>query len=299
MAIGELSKDEQLDLDKPVVGLTDSYDAIEEGVRSVDGDVVEASVDAVRVAKNIDSVYGRLGSIITEAAQKFGLRADQMPKRSIVKLIKDQLQSADRYAAKVNGKDITFEMIDEEGTRLAEILVDPRMDRGFLKATLGEYKDELNKLTGKVKSLSDVGYNAAFKAISGYLDEYVNMDMDKAAAYLMHSQGGQVADIAEGIRYVESEEAIQRAQEMILDRLEYLMVEKGFASYNRGASLNFLNTWKRYTGDPTALKEAAQAAKEGNEDFLVNISRDSKQTIDTLRTITKERPNYLTPLVMA
>ena len=299
MGIGELSKEEELDLDKAVVGLSDAFDSMDEGVRSVDGDVADAAVDAVRIAKNIDSVYGRLGTIISEAAQRFGLRADQMPKRTIVKTIKDQLKAADKFAANVNGKGITFEMIDEEGTRLAEILVDPRMDRGFLKATLGEYKDELNKLTGKVKSLSDVGYNAAFKAISGYLDEYVNMDMDKAAAYLMHSQGGQVADIAEGIRYIESEDAIQRAQEMILDRLEYLMVEKGFASYNRGASLNFLNTWKRYTGDPNALKEAAQAAKEGNEDFLADISAHSKQTIDTLRTLSKDRPTYLTPLIEA
>ena len=262
-------------------------------------DVQDAAVDAVRIAKNIDTVYGRLGSIITEAAQKFGLRADQMPKRTIVKSIKDQLQAADKFRAKVGNADITYEMIDEEGTRLAELLVDPRMNRGFLKATLGEYKDELNKLSGKVKSLSDVGYNAAFKAISGYLDEYVNMDMDKAAAYLMHSQGGQIADLAEGIRYIESEEAIKRAQEMILDRLEYLMVEKGFAAYNRGASLNFLNTWKRNVGDPSALNEAAQVAKEGNDNYLKELAADSKRTVDTLRTINEERPGFLTPFTMA
>ena len=125
------------------------------------------------------------------------------------------------------------------------------------------------------------------------------MNVNKAAAYLTHSQGGQVADIAEGIRYVDNEETIRRAQEMILDRLEYLMVEKGFASYNRGASLNFLNTWKRYTGDPNALKEAAQAAKEGSDEFLENIANEAKLSIETLRTINKERPNYLRPMRMA
>lgn len=299
MGISELSEAEEAALDKPVVGMSDSFDSIDEGVRSVDGDVQDAAIDAVRVAKNIDSVYGRLGSIITEGAQRLGLKAGNMPKRQIVKLIKDQLKAADRFRAKVGGTDITYEMIDEEGTRLAEILVDPRMDRGFLKATLGEYKDELNKLTGKVKSLSDVGYNATFKAISQYLDEYVNMDMDKAAAYLLHSQAGQVSDLAEGLRYIESDEAIRRAQGMILDRLEYLMVEKGFAAYNRGASLNFLNTWKRNVGDASALREAAQTAKQDNDEFLQNIARDSKQTIDTLRTMSKERPGFLNTLVMA
>ena len=99
-----------------------SFDSIDEGVRSVDGDVQDAAIDAVRVAKNIDSVYGRLGTIITEGAQKLGLKAGNLPKRQIVKLIKDQLQAADRFSAKVGKNTITYEMIDEEGTRLAEIL---------------------------------------------------------------------------------------------------------------------------------------------------------------------------------
>ena len=184
-------------------------------------------------------------------------------------MLKEKIKSAGKYSAEIaGGSKITFDMIDEQGTRLAEIMVDPRMDTGFLKATLAEYKDLLNKVDGMKPSLGDVGYNATMKAISSYLDEYVNMDADKAAAYLAHSLGGQVSDMAEGIRYVEGTEAVQRAQEMILDRLEYLMVEKGFAAYNRGASLNFLNTWKRLQSQPDAVREAAMAAKEGNEDYL-------------------------------
>ena len=81
LGIQELSEAEEASLDKAIVGLSDSFDSIDEGVRSVDGDVQDAAVDAVRIAKNINTVYGRLPTIITEAAQRLGLKAGNMPKR--------------------------------------------------------------------------------------------------------------------------------------------------------------------------------------------------------------------------
>ena len=88
LGIQELSEAEEAALDKAVVGLSDSFDSIDEGVRSVDGDVQDAAVDAVRIAKNINTVYGRLPTIITEAAQRLGLKAGNLPKRQLSNLLK-------------------------------------------------------------------------------------------------------------------------------------------------------------------------------------------------------------------
>ena len=295
-----LTKAEEKDLDQ-VFGVKDSFDPAEEGVRSMDKDgLVGATVDAARIQNNINTVYGRLGSVITDAALKYGLNANSLSQREVIQNLAKQIKNSGKYSAEVaSGKKITFEQIDEAGTNLAELLYDTRMDTGSIRKLLSEFKDELSKLDGNVKSLSDVGYNATMKAIKSYMDDYIEMDINKAAGYLTHSLGGQVSDMAEGARLMQGTEAVQRAQEMILDRLEYLMVEKGFAAYNRGASLNFLNTWKRLSKNPESLKQSVLAAREGNEEYLSTLAQDTKRFMNTLRTISRERPNYLEPLHLA
>ena len=286
------------DLDKPMFGIHDVFDSEEAGIRSVDDmGVIGASVDAARIATNNGTSYGRLGSIVTEAALKFGLDATNLSKRQVIKTVVDQIKGAGNYSYLYEGKKIPWDEIDKRGTDLAQIMLDPRMDSGMLKATLDSFMNEVDGL----KNLNDVGYNGAFKAIKGYMDEYINMDTLKAQAYVTTSLAGQVSDLAEGARYMEGTAAIERAQEQILDRMEYLMVEKGLASYVRGSGLNNINLWKklRYLNDPKKLLEVAKDARESTEDALSRIIPRAKNTANTLRDISKERPEFLVPLQMA
>jgi len=289
------------DLDTPVFGAENVYNLDESGVRSADpGGVFGAAVDQVVTAKNLEGPYSRLGSIVTEGAIKYGLNANDMTKRTLVKAIADQIKQGGRFSAELaNGRTVAFDEIDEAGTRLAEIMMDPRMDPGFLKATLNEFKDEYDKLGKKARVLSDVGYNATMKTIKGLLDEYLDIDTIKAQAYMTTSMGGQVADMAEGARLMEGTDAVSRAQEQILDRIEYLMVEKGLAAHLKGQSLNFLNTWKRLRNDPNGLKAAAQASKASTEEYLAGIVDSAKTFRQSMDTISKERPEFLKPLIHA
>lgn len=192
-AINAYRKNVEDDLDTPVFGAEDVFNIDESGVRSVDpGGVLGAAVDQVATVKNLEGPYSRLGSIATEGAIKYGLEAEEMTKRTLVKAIASQIKEGGRYSAELaSGAKVTFEEIDEAGTRLSEIMMDPRMDPGFLKATLDEFKDEYNKLGEKVQALGDVGYNAAMKTIKGLLDEYLNMDTLKAQAYMTTSKIGR------------------------------------------------------------------------------------------------------------
>jgi len=299
--IGRYNLSKETDLDKPLLGVHDVFDLDEAGTRSVDEmGVIGASVDAVRINKNLDTVYGRLGSVVSEAALKYGLEAGELPKRTIVKAIADQIKGASKYSAELaSGAKVTFDEIDEAGSRLHEILMDPRMEPGLMRATLDEFKDEYDKLGEKVRSLGDVGYNAAMKTIKGLLDEYLNMDVMKAQGYFTTSLAGQVADMAEGARLMDGTAAVARAQDMILDRVEYLMVEKGLAAYNKGSSLNFLNTWKRLRDDPKGLRAAAQAQKDATDEAVSSVVERARTFSETMRTISKERPEFLKPLAMA
>lgn len=296
--LGEYRVAKNPNLDEPMFGVHDVFDIEESGIRSVDDlGVVGASVDAARIASNKGTTYGRLGSIITEAALKKGLKAEDVTRRDIIKEITNQIKSAGKYSYRYAGGTLNFEEIDKAGGDLAQILMDPRMDSGMLKATLDNYMNEVDGM----KNLNDVGYNGAFKAIKGYMDEYLNMDTLKAQAYLTHSLAGQISDIAEGARYMEGTAAIERAQEQILDRMEYLMVEKGLASYVRGSGLNNIKIWQklRYANNPQKMAEVAENARAQTGDALANIIPRAKNTANTLREISKERPEFLVPLQMA
>ena len=276
----------------------------EAGVRTADPDgVFGASVDAVRIKNNYNTQYGRLGSIVTEAALKYGLDVNNLTKRQVVNMVTERLKAGGKYAAELaDGKKYSFEEIDAVGTELAEIMIDPRMDTGMLRAVLDDYKSIINDLGVKGRSeklLGKAGYNAAMKAIKGYMDQYINMDMQKASAYVTTSMAGQMSDIAEGARIMEGTEAVARAQEMILDRMEYLMVEKGLAAYNWGASLNFLNTWRRFSNNPEILAKAGKNAQEQTDDALKSIISRAKNSANSLREISKTRPDFLVPLQMA
>jgi len=288
---------------EPLLGYHDTFDIEEEGIRSVDPDgVIGATVDAARIQNNKGTVYGRLGNIISEAALKYGLEAGDVARKQIVDMVVENIRNAGKYSYEYVGGKVTQQEIADAGERLAEYLVDPRMDTGMLKATLDNFKNNVQRLSGTIQPLSEVGYSGTMKAIKQYMDDYANLDSFKARAYLTTSMAGQVSDMAEGARYVmDAPTAIARAQEQILDRIEYLMVEKGLASYTAGAGLANLKVWDRVAQamNPAQAAEIAENARSKTDDALRNLLTRAKTTVNTLRTISEDRPEYLVPLQMA
>ena len=186
--LGAFHKATEIDLDQPLKGVHDLFDANELGLRSVDLDGVPGvTADAARIAKNIDSQHGALGSIFSEAALREGLQPHNLTKRTLVKSIVNHIKNSGEYKAILaSGKEIKWSEIDAAGTKLAALMVDPLMEPGMLKATLKEFKD----LVRGVEAINDVGYDAAFKSINHYLDEYLSMDVLKAQGYINSSLAG-------------------------------------------------------------------------------------------------------------
>ena len=287
--------------DKPMIGPHDSlFEPEELGTTSPNpGGVVEAMVGAARIQNNRGTWWGRVGTIITEGALKLGLRAQDLNRRTIVNMVKKNIQESGEFDHIGPNAVTTWEEIDRAGTVLAEVLYDSRADRGFLVEILDEYKN----VTEGIRNLNDKAYNGVMKAMNKYLDDYLNMDTAKAQAYLATSMAGEISDIAEGARLMQDTEVIGTAQEQILDRLEYLLVEKGLASYLRGAALNHLNMWKRFTSwmKRTPKEEVTRMAREAQEqtdEALSKIIRDKRQFVDELRHLNENHPEYLKPLLM-
>ena len=92
--------------------------------------------------------------------------------------------------------------------------------------------------------------------------------------------------------------AIERAQEQILDIMEFLMVEKGISSYMRGRGLANIGFWNRIK-NTVAGKDVAESALEEFNGKMAKMISDAKEVTNGLREISKERPEFLAPLHLA
>ena len=151
-------------------------------------------------------------------------------------------------------------------------------------------------------------YAGALSAIRKYMDDFVNMDVAKARTITATSTAGQISDISEGMRLTAGSGSIVRAQEQILDRVEFLMTEVGKTSYIRGRALNVLNLKNRMTTLGTSAFDKAEASRlkalidDETSKTLRGIEIEKQKSgefVDNLREIHKSNPEMLGPLMLA
>ncbi len=293
------------DPNNPIFGYHDLYGYQETGTRSVDDlGIVGASVDAARIAGDIDTVYGRIGNSVSEGALKFSLEGVEN-QQAVQKGLADVLTEADEYGYRTaTGKEISSEQIKDAGERLAATFYEKNVDQ--LRESLSQYQ-RLNQTTN-VSVLSETAYKGVVGALNKYMDDFVNMDYMRAQAYVGTSFAGQISDMAQGMRLTEGTPAIERAQEQILDRMEFLMVQKNMTAYSdkRFKSMfGMFNTLSKSDADSMTIAEAnrIQAAIKGAEDetaaALAKIKEEAKFTVDNLREIAATQPEMLRPLMLA
>ena len=291
------SKGPLSELKKPTLGPHDLGEGYDTAIRTKDPDgIIGASVDAARIDANKGTTKGRLGSVQTEASRLSSLEPEAIRSRRLIKSLAEEIKLADKIQAQGPYGKVSWDEIDKAGTRLAEVITDPLMPIGTLKKTLDEFKTVLNG----VKSVNMVGYNAVTKALKKYMDDFLDINAQKAKALLITSEAGQVSDIAEGMRLMDGTNAVVRSQEQILDRLELLTVEYGIAKFEWDVKGNVINTFKETpkVGKAKALKQA-KALSEGLDNKIADILPNAKNWIDTLRETSKTHPEFLKPLMLA
>ena len=303
--LGSYNATNATDPNNPIFGYHDLYGYQEVGTRSVDDlGIVGASIDAARIAGDIDTVYGRIGNSVSEGALKFSLEGVEN-QQAVQKGLADVLTEADEYGYRTaTGKEIGSEQIKDAGERLAATFYEKNVDE--LRDSLAQYQ-RLNQTTNATV-LSETAYKGVVGALNKYMDDFVNMDYMRAQAYVGTSFAGQISDMAQGMRLTEGTPAIERAQEQILDRMEFLMVQKNITAYSDKrfkGMFGLFNKLSKSDADSMTIAEAnrIQAAIKGAEDetaaAVAKIKEEAKFTVDNLREIAAEQPEMLKPLMLA
>jgi len=298
------------DLDEPtkhIFGYHDTFGYQESGIRSVDDlGIVGASIDSIRIRYNAGTVNGRLGSVVSDAGIKF-MNAGFEEADTVLKSAAQALRDADAYGWRgVDGTYFSHEQILEDGIELANSLY--RMDIQQLRRAFepgGELMKGIDADTG-VASLSSDAYHGVMDTIRRYMDDFINMDEARARAYISTSFAGQVSDMAQGMRLTEGSGSLQRVQDQILERVQFLMSTQAQTRYIRGRSLSMLNLTRtermRLRADKIYAKQMDKQLKnETNKtlSMLDKLNRDAADTVERIRAINESNPEMLGPLMMA
>jgi hypothetical protein len=299
--MGQLNLSKNPNPEVPLPGVHDAFDDVQVATLPVDDmGIVGASVDAVRIADNQGTIHGRLRNMVSEPAMEVGLQGDNLANRSIVNALKDELQSAGNYSVKLpDGTKYNMARISDEGSRLAEALIDPRMQPGSIKELFKDYNDIYNRMGNQIGALGEVGVDAARKALKKYTDDFVNMDAVKAQAYFVSSLAGQVSDIAEGARMIDEFDAVARAKDRILDRMQYIISETMFAKKMRNQTTRALGEIVRRRDSPESILEAAKAANLSAKEAAQESAEYATNFRNTLQEVAEKRPEMFKVLMEA
>ena len=116
--LGVYNMTKSANLDEPVLGVHDVYNDYEAATRGLDNmGIVGAAVDEVRIARNIDTVNGRVGSVITEPTLKGALDGYESYQKMIKGLTKSIQLSISTVMRLLQGR--TFLTLDCQARRRA------------------------------------------------------------------------------------------------------------------------------------------------------------------------------------
>lgn len=291
--VGYYNLSQNPNLDEPLKGVHDLFEYGELGVRTVDDfGIVGASIDQARIKRNLGTVEGRLGNVISEPALQYGLRGEGNVDEIVLGLA-DQLRQADRIGMESDaGWKVTFDDQIDATMDLTHDLFDPRMSRADIQRII---EPHLSVNDAGVQVMDEAGFGMVTKAIRNFGEQISAMDVTRAYSLVAGSLSGRVADLSEGVRLMEGTSAVGAGQEKIIDLMQYLVQLQGSASYYKNRKVGLLkqirNGFTNIVGyNNTTISEADDVAK--------SIFQKSEQFGTTLRAIAETNPNLMKQFLM-
>ena len=280
-------------MDVAMKGVHDLFDYTELGVRTVDDfGVVGAAIDQVRIARNLDSVNGRMGNIISEPALKYGLQAPQNSDEIVMGLA-DQLHKAGEIGMEGNNWKVTFKDVIDENENLAISMIDPRMSKADIRKVL---EPHIVRQDDGTEVLVEEGFELASKTLRQLGSEVTGMDMARAQSLLAGSLSGRISDIAEGARLMDGTPAVKAAQDKVIDLMQYVTQLTASAKYYKNRKMGLIQQVKNGFKNIEGYTEASVI---GAGETAKRIFEDSQRFGSTMRMIADNQPELMDQFLMA
>jgi hypothetical protein len=279
-------------LDRPLKGVHDMYDYTEIGVRTVDDyGVVGAAIDSARIARNLDTVHGRLGNMISEPALKYAVTSTENGQDVVLGLAR-QLDEAGEIGMVSNNWTVSYADVLDANENLAIQLFDPRMSKEDLRQVLEPF---ITRNEAGQEVLMEEGFSLASRALRSYGGELSNMNVARAQSLLAGSLSGRISDLSEGARLMEGTAAVREAQDKIIDMMQYVTQLSSSAKYYKNRKM----LMRQIANGFRNIEGYNEATVIGAGETAQRIFNDSQRFATTMRQIADNQPKLMDQFLMA
>ena len=298
----KLASPEQLELDLNASGLDPDInkdllsDAATAKQTTPPGNVARNIADTTAI-KNGDSA-GDPAPIITDAMRKKGLMVGDTS-RDAVMGVAEVAREAGRFNAIVDGFRISAKEMNAAAWGIYQDIIDPDKTVKQVKELFLENRDVKNLLMGKLKIevINEDQARAAAFAMRDLVDRFLGRSVTESSARVMDTLGREAATISQAITDMAPAIDENRAMDIILDKLQFLMDEYALNKYISGWSLRNKNWFDQLPpltaeeGIETLLKEFTSAENA--------IHAKNLKFTKELKRLQREMPQAIRPLVDA
>ena len=278
------------DFNQPLKGAHDLYDWQETGARTVDDfGIVGASIDAARIQSNKGTVNGRIGNFISNPALKYGVETPGGVEEITIGLTQ-QLKEADRVGMVADDFTVSADEVAEAGENLVLELFDPSATVDDMRRMLDP---QIVKTKDGVETLTQEGYADALSGINTLVKEYTGMDVAKAQAYAATSMAGQIADLSEGIRLNRGSISVENAQEVLLDKINFLQQLVGSTRYYTIQKKGLASLGEKVQNLFKTPQQIADDIRNNYPVALRSIQDDSEKFTESWMYLQQNRPDIL------
>lgn len=281
----------------------DLYNKHETGISGIRPNAVRRGmIDAGRIFTNTDTVNGVIENIVSEPALREGLDAASQGKRPVIEMVAKGIRESGKFKAVTQlGKEIDPRTMDEGMLAMYKQIIDPNNKLDDISNVFIDEKFINNnfKVAGQgIEQITDRAYTTSMLAVRRLMDDYMSAENAKAAALTINSVAGEVADLSHGVKIFGDEIDTGEVQQRILDKVEFLLNETWVNSYASGMALRNKGFWAKARN----VADLGRIAKEAHADITDKFAKkaaQNKEFVDNLRTISRENPEYLKPLIEA
>mgnify|MGYP003132744603 CR=1 FL=1 len=235
--------------------------------------------------------------VITESMQRKGLMVGPTS-RSAVMGVAEEGREAGRFDALVDGFRFSAKQMNAAAWDIyTSIMAAENMDD--LRGLFLENRDVKNMLLGrfKVEMFNEEQARAAAFAMRDLVDRYLGREVTESSARVMDTLGREAATIAESIQTLTPFVDDNRAMDLIIDKMQFLMDEYGLNKYVSGWQLRNKNWF-----DQVPPKELDTVIEQLTTEFRSAenaIHAKNLKFTKTLKELKEKNPKMMRPLVDA
>ena len=235
--------------------------------------------------------------VITEAMREKGLMIGSRS-RDAVMGVAEETRDIGRFNAVVDGFRFSTKQMNAAAWDIyTSIIAAPTMDD--VRALFLENKDVKNLLMGrfKVDVINEEQARAAAFALRDLVDRFLGREVSEASARAMDTLGRESATLAEAIQTMKPYVDDDRAMDLIIDKMQFLMDEYALNKYISGWQLRNKNWF-----DQVPPKDLDNVIDQLTQEFVSKENAIHAKNIkftETLKQLKTKNPLAMRPLVDA